>query len=219
MFHSQLSRKLYLAVAAAGLIGVAGCSSQPDTAATNQAPKPAPNQAAKASSVKKAAPAPAKAKADTPKVIPVAAKATQPAGHVITVPKGTPITAIVGQTLKSDKNHQGDTFVASLSSPVKVNGKTVLPKGAQITGKVVTVRKHELKVQLASVVLHGKSYDLETNTLRPSDKAQAKSKTASADKSSDKAEQKDKPKDNSTLSAKSQLTFRLAKPVTVPAKG
>jgi len=61
MFHSQLSRKLYLAVAAAGLIGVAGCSSQPDTAATNQA--------AKASPVRKAAPAPAKAKADTPKVI------------------------------------------------------------------------------------------------------------------------------------------------------
>jgi hypothetical protein len=219
MFHSQLSRKLYLAVAAAGLLCVAGCSSQPDTAATNQAPKPAPKQAAKASPVNKAAPAPAKAKADTPKVVPVAAKATQPAGHVITVPKGTPITAIVGQTLKSDKNHQGDTFVASLSSPVKVNGKTVLPKGAQITGKVVTVKKHELKVQLASVVLHGKSYDLETNSLRPSDKAQTKSKTASADKSSDKAEQKDKPKDNSTLSAKSQLTFKLAKPVTVPVKG
>ena len=59
------------------------------------------------------------------------------------------------QTLASDKNHKGDAFVASLSSPVKVDGKTVLPAGAHITGKVVTVKKHELKVALASVVIHG----------------------------------------------------------------
>jgi hypothetical protein len=206
MFHSQLSQKLCLAVAAAGLIAVAGCSGQPETAATNQAPNP-PKPAPKAPAVK----------AETPKVVPVSAKATKPTGPVITVPKGTAITATVGQTLASNKNHRGDTFVASLASPVKIHGKTVLPKGAHITGKIVTVRNHELKVQLASVVLHGKSYDLETNSLRPSDKIQAK--TASADKSSDKTEQKDKPKDNSTLSAKSQLTFKLAKPVTVPVKG
>jgi len=205
MFHLQLSRKLCLAVAAAGLIAVAGCSSEPDTTATKQAPaKPAPK-------------APS-AKAESPKVVPVSAKATPPTGPVITVPKGTSITATVDQTLHSDKNHQGDTFAASLASPVKVDGKTVLPKGAHITGKVVIVRKHELKVQLASVVIHGKSYNLETNSLRPSDKVQTKSKTASADKSGDKSADKQK-KDNSTLSAKSQLTFKLVKPVTVPVKG
>ncbi len=215
MFHSQLSRKLYLAVAAAGFIAVAGCSSQPDTAATNQAPK----QAAKASPVKKAVPATNTTKADAPKVVPVSAKVTKPTGPVITVPKGTSITAVVGQTLASDKNHQGDTFVASLSAPVKVDGKTVLPKGAHITGKVVTVKKHELKVELASVVLRGKSYDLQTNSLRPSDKVQAKSKAASADKSSDKTAQKAKQKDNSKLSTNSQLTFKLSKPVIIPAKG
>src|SRR2546429_6040023 len=55
--------------------------------------------------------------------------------------KGTPITAIVDQTLEGDKNHKGDTFVASLSSPVRIDGKTVLPKGAHITGKVVTAKK------------------------------------------------------------------------------
>ncbi len=75
-----------------------------------------------------------------------------------------------------------------------------------------------MKVQLASVVIHGKSYNLETNSLRPSDKVQTKSKTASADKSGDKSADKQK-KDNSTLSAKSQLTFKLVKPVTVPVKG
>jgi len=87
----------------------------------------------------------------------------------------------------------------------------VLPKGAHITGKVVTAKKHELKVALASVVIHGKSYDLETNSLRPSDKF----KSASA-KGKDKANQKI---DNSKLAANSQLTFKLSKPVNVPSKG
>ena len=194
MFPSQLSRKLCLALAAAGLIASAGCSRQEGT---NRPAKPA-------------------AKAAAPKAMPVSAKATQPTGPVITVPKGTQITAIVDQTLRSNKTHEGDTFAASLAAPVKVNGKTVLPKGAQVTGKVVTVKKNELKVQLASVTLRGRSYDLQTNTRRPSDKV----KTASA-KSSDRSKEKTKEKktDNSTLGAKTELTFKLSKPVTVPVKG
>lgn len=202
MFESQVSRKFLLAVATAGLVSFAGCSNQPETAM---------NQPAKATPVKKAAAPAPKPKAETPKVVPASAKATQPTGHVITVPKGTQITAIVDQTLHSNKNHQGDTFAASLAVPVKVDGQTVLPKGAHITGKVVTVKKHELKVELASVVIHGKSYDLQTNSLRPSDKV----KTASA-KSSDKNKQKT---DNSTLTTKTELIFKLSKPVSVPTKG
>lgn len=203
MFESRLSSRLLLALAAAGLSALAGCSSHPETTTTNQP--------AKATPVKKAAAPRRKPKADPPKAVAVSAKATEPTGHVITVPKGTPITAMVDQTLASDKNHKGDAFVASLSSPVKVDGKTVLPKGAHITGKVVTVKKHELKVALGSVVIHGKSYDLQTNSLRPSDKA----KTASA-KSKEQATQKI---DNSKLAVNSQLTFKLSKSVTVPVKG
>lgn len=209
MFQSPVYPRPLLAIAGAGLFALAGCSSQPKTAATNQPAKATP--VTKPAPVKKvSAPAP-KPKADPPKVVAVSAKTTEPTGHVITLPKGTPITAIVDQTLGSDKNHKGDSFVASLSSPVKVDGKTVLAKGAHITGKVVTVKKHELKVALASVVIHGKSYDLETNSLRPSDKVQ----TASA-KSKEKANHK---VDNSKLAVNSQLTFKLSKSVTVPVKG
>ena len=176
MPHSQLYRKLSLAAAAVGL-AVAGCSNQPAADAarqpTNQ-PEPQPKKEA------------------APKALAVPAKATLPA-QLVTVPKGTAITATMGKTLSADKNHSGDSFVASLSTPVKVDGKTVLPKGARITGHVVTVKKHELKVALATVVVRGKSYDLATNSVRPSDKA--------------------------TVSAKTKLTFKLAKPVTVPAKG
>jgi len=39
---------------------------------------------------------------------------------MVTVPKGTAISATVGQTLASNKNHVGDTFAARLSTPVQV---------------------------------------------------------------------------------------------------
>lgn len=215
MFDSQFSRRLGLAAAVACFIVAAGCSGQQDEQATNQAPKanqaPKPNQPAKAAP-KAATAKPAVAKGAAPKVTPVSAKATQPTGPVMIVPKGTQITAIVDQTLHSAKAHEGDTFAASLVAPVKIDGKTVLPKGAHITGKVVHVKKNELKVELASVTLHGKSYDLQTNMRRPSDRVKIKS-----DENADNT--KEKKTDNSILAAKTELTFKLSKPVTVPVKG
>ena len=210
MFQSQFSRKLGVALAVASFIVVAGCSGQQDEQATNQAPKA--KQSAKGAP-KAAAVKPAVAKGEAPKAMPVPAKAGQPTGPVITVPKGTPLTAVVDQTLRSTKTHEGDTFAASLAAPVKVDGKTVLPKGAHVTGKVVHVKKNELKVELASVTLHGKSYDLQTNARRPSDKLKTKSSEKNADKN------KEKKNDNSVLGARTELTFKLSKPVTVPAKG
>ena len=91
---------------------------------------------------------------------------------MVTVPKGTAISATVGQTLATDKNKVGDTFAASLTAPVQIDGKTVIPKGAKVTGRIVKIKKNELKVTLASVTVLGKSYDLETNSL-DSSKAQA----------------------------------------------
>lgn len=214
MFDSHLSRKLGLILAAAGLIALAGCSGQQDQQASNQAPKR--NQAAKAvpkPAPKSAAVRPAVAKGETPKATPISTKATQPTGPVMIVPKGTQLTAVVDQTLRSTKAHDGDTFAASLAAPVKIDGKTVLPKGAHVTGKVVHVKKNELKVELAAVTLRGKSYDLQTNTRRPSDKVKVKSNDKTEDKS------KEKKADNSILGAKTELMFKLSKPVTVPVKG
>ncbi|HKW32140.1 MAG TPA: hypothetical protein VJN92_03995 [Candidatus Acidoferrum sp.] len=231
MLHSHLSRKLGLTMTAVGLITLAGCSGQQDEQVRNKTPKssraPQTNQPAKAApkaaaakptgakgeTPKAAVVKPAVAKAETPRVTPVSAKATQPSGPVVTVPKGTQLTAVMDQTLRSTKTHEGDTFAASLAAPIKIDGKTVLPKGAHVTGKVVHVKKNELKVELASVTVHGKSYDLQTNTRRPSDKVKVKASDKNADKS------KEKKTDNSILGAKTELMFKLSKPVTVPAKG
>lgn len=200
MFNSQAHRSLWLALAAAALFSAAGCSNQ----ATNEP----------VTTAKKAAPAkPAAAKAATVK--PVAAKAAvnkalEPTA-MVTVPKGTEISATVGQTLASDKNKVGDTFAASLTSPIQVEGKTVIPKGAKVTGRIVKIKKNELKVTLASVVVHGKSYDLETNSVAGS-KSQAKNNATDTEKANTN-------KDITVLAAHSQVKFKLAKPVTIPGKG
>jgi hypothetical protein len=210
MFNSQVQRKLWLALAAAAVLTAAGCSQAATDQASNTAKeadtaKPAaagkPTVAAKPAAVEKPA--------VTVKAAPVA-KAPEPT-MMVTVPKGTAISATVGQTLATDKNKVGDTFAASLTTPIQVEGKTVIPKGAHVTGRIVTVKKHELKVALASVVIHGKSYSLDTNSIA-GPKSQAKNDAKDADKAKAK-------KDITTLAAKSQLTFKLAKPVTIPVKG
>jgi len=184
MFNSQVHRSLWLALAA--VLTVGGCSNT----ATNGA----------ASTPRRADPARTAAAIKAP-----------PAAAMVTVPKGTAINAMVGQTLASNKNKVGDTFAGSLTSTIKVGGKTVIPKGAPVTGRIVSVKKHELKVALASVVIRGKSYPLETNSI-----AGPKSQPKSNAKNTKKAKAN---KDVTRLDARSKLTFKLAKPVAIPAKG
>ena len=212
MFNSQVHRKLWLALTAAAVLTAAGCSQS----ATDQASNPAkqagaakPAAATKTAGVAK--PAGAAKSATAPKAAAVA-KAQEPA-TMVTVPKGTAISATVGQTLATDKNKVGDTFAASLNTPIEVEGKTVIPKGAHVTGRIVTVKKHELKVALSSVVIHGKSYPLDTNSIA-GPKSEAKKDAKATDKAKAKAD-----KNVTLLTAKSKLTFKLAKPVIIPVKG
>jgi hypothetical protein len=170
---------------------VAGCSNQATNETVSIPKKPA---AAKPAAAKPAA----------------VAKAEEPA-TMITLPKGTAISAAARQTLATDKNKVGDTFAASLTEPIQVDGKTVIPKGTQVTCRIVKVRKNELKVTLASVVIHGKSYPLDTNSI-----AGPKSHPKTDAKGTDKAKAN---KDVTLLAAKSKLTFKLAKPATIPVKG
>jgi glucose/arabinose dehydrogenase len=211
MFKSR--RNIFLAVVITGFLAVAGCSNQEQTPPQAKkaapakpanrpasSPAPAPSQSASAK--------PASGKAATAK--PVSAKVSAPI-KMVTVPKGTFLTTTLAQPLASNKNKVGDSFAATLTSSVKVNGKTVIPKGAHVTGKVVTAKKKgpagpELTVALASIDFGGKSYPLSTNSVGPADRAKSK---ASSDNS-------DKPK-NITVAAQTHLKFKLAKSAKVPA--
>ena len=90
----------------------------------------------------------------------------------ITIPEGTQLEVTVDETLASNRNNPGDSFAASLARPVVKDGKTIIPAGAHVTGRVVDAkdsgRLHvpaRLSVALSSVEVDGKSYDIDTDTI------------------------------------------------------
>ena len=90
----------------------------------------------------------------------------------ITIPEGAQFEVTLGESLASNRSHTGDSFAASLSQPVVEDGKTIIPAGAHVAGRIVDAkdsgRLHvpaRLSVALSSVEVSGKSYDIDTNTI------------------------------------------------------
>jgi hypothetical protein len=87
----------------------------------------------------------------------------------MTVPEHTPIHITLDQAVSSDQNISGDHFQATVTEPVDVNGKTVIPQGAHVEGLIVDARKSgrlmgraQLRMVLDAVQVDGKTYDLRT---------------------------------------------------------
>jgi hypothetical protein len=88
----------------------------------------------------------------------------------ITVPEGTDLTVVLDQSISTASTRSGDNFRATLASPVTIDGKTVLPKDAAVTGHIIeSVPSGRLKgvakldLTLDSIEVNGKSYDLATD--------------------------------------------------------
>jgi hypothetical protein len=58
----------------------------------------------------------------------------KPRFETLVIPDGTPLVASLDRRLSTETNHDGDPFVAITTEPVIVDGRTVLPAGAQIHG-------------------------------------------------------------------------------------
>jgi len=89
----------------------------------------------------------------------------------VVVPAGTQLDVRLITGLSSNANRAGDTFTGTLENPVVVAGKTVIPKGADLTGKVTSAvpsgrlqQRAELWVTLTSVRVGGKTYNVSTST-------------------------------------------------------
>jgi len=89
----------------------------------------------------------------------------------MTVPEGTPIHVILDQAIASDQNRPGDHFEATVSEPVVIGGKTVIPQGAYAEGLVVDAQhsgrlkgKARLQLALETVNVSGQNYDLHTSS-------------------------------------------------------
>jgi BON domain len=110
-----------------------------------------------------------------------AAAAPTPKPQPIVVPTGTALVVTVDQALSSKNSHPGQTFLATLSRPVTVDGKTAIPKGASLTGTVITAKEKgkikgegQLSIALTGVTIHGENYTIHTAALDSTVKGKGK---------------------------------------------
>jgi hypothetical protein len=89
----------------------------------------------------------------------------------VTVPEATTIRVTLDHSLASDRNEPGDHFEATVSEPVVVDNKTVIPQGAAVEGLVVDAHhsgrlmgRARLRLALQTVAIDGKTYDIHTNS-------------------------------------------------------
>jgi len=107
--------------------------------------------------------------------------ASTAAPAAIVVPAGTEITVTVDQKLSSKTSQPGQAFMASVAQPVTVDGRTAIPKGSSVSGKVLRAKEKgkikgegELAITLTSVTIRGRNYSLATGSLDSTVKGKGK---------------------------------------------
>ena len=73
--------------------------------------------------------------------IPLAFAESPAKGESISIPAGTMLHCRVTETLTTKLNFQGDAFAASVSEPVMLDGREVIPAGATLQGRIAQLDK------------------------------------------------------------------------------
>jgi hypothetical protein len=88
----------------------------------------------------------------------------------ITVPEGTDLTVVLDQSISTASARSGDNFMATVASPIVINGHKVIPKDGRVTGHIVEARPSgrlkgvaKLDLTLDSVEVNGKAYEIATD--------------------------------------------------------
>src|SRR5258708_28329554 len=91
------------------------------------------------------------------------------ASDPVTLPERTAIHVRLDQTVATNRSRAGDHFEATVSQPVVVDGKTVIPNGAHAEGLVVDSRhsgrlkgRARLQLALQTVDGNGQNYNVRT---------------------------------------------------------
>src|SRR5437879_8027254 len=83
---------------------------------------------------------------------------------------GTPLSVRLTEPIDSNKNHVGDTFHATLDSPIYVGDEVAIPSGASVVGRITEVQdsghftgRAQIALELTSLSINGRRYALRTN--------------------------------------------------------
>jgi hypothetical protein len=100
----------------------------------------------------------------------------------VTVPAGTRISIRTIDSIDSTKNRVGYRFEASLEEPLSVDGNVVVPKGADVYGRLEGSKesgtftgRSQLKLELTGIVVHGQTVPLVTGEYEVSGKSKGES--------------------------------------------
>ena len=94
------------------------------------------------------------------------------------LPAGTSMVVRLIDPVDSEVNKMGDTFKASVDEPVVVDGRTVIPRGADVIAKLVQAQQSgkitgrtELTLDLVSVRVNGRMVDVTTQDVTTASKS------------------------------------------------
>lgn len=140
-------------------------------------PRRSPSSSSSSSTMAAAAPAPAmnsmqndhsQSAASAP--APVSAPAAPPAPKKVSVAAGTALAVRLIDEIDSETAQPGQSFRATLDSPLAVDGDVVVPAGYDVHGHIIDVKsagkfagKSELTLQLDRIQVGGKSYSIQTD--------------------------------------------------------
>jgi hypothetical protein len=93
-------------------------------------------------------------------------------GKTPVVPANTAIYVRLQQPISSATAQSGQSFSAVLDEPLAIDGQTLAPAGAPLTGTVVAARESGhfnsagyLRITLTSIMLNGKTVPIQTNSM------------------------------------------------------
>jgi BON domain-containing protein len=117
-------------------------------------------------------PAPAQAPTPSAPATPATPPPPPPPAKV-TIPSGTSLAIRLVDAIDSEKAQAGQSFRATLNSPLSVEGDVAIPAGYDVEGQIVDVKsagkfagRSELVLQLSRISVGAKSYSIQTDQYR-----------------------------------------------------
>lgn len=158
---------------------------QPSAAAQTAAAPPAREETQPAPRKKKAhrhvseepvadaAPEPAPAPAPVANNTPPPPPPPPPAPKKVTIPSGTTLAVRLVDAIDSERSQAGQTFHATLDSPLAVDGETAIPSGYDVEGHIVDLKsagkfagQSLVVLQLDRIAVGGKYYNIQTDQFK-----------------------------------------------------
>jgi hypothetical protein len=100
------------------------------------------------------------------------ATATAPLRSPAVIPDGTPLHVRVDEAIDTRRNRAGDAFSATLSEPIEVDGRTLVPAGTEFSGHITTAKasgrlrgRASIGLRLDSFRLNGREYPVQTTSV------------------------------------------------------